>query len=281
MKKIYILLFIFLVFNLLFCDLYAKHDERRYNEMAINLVTAPTGGAPLSTDDYDNQNGYIYALLLSIDQNTLHLTEWDTLTVPKLKEDVYIQHGGALFQVQSTDYTIGGAPSNGRVYIKIARSGDTLVATFVNSAAGYTWNEVYNGFYSGSDQLLPYILYKTASGYEKYLISNLEDPYDISSKLWLEKEIELGDWDMDATTTLNVTHGITDWKNIRSVNVIIKNDNDNQYYPIDQYIGSSFGFWYLTSSFIVLNRVVGGGFDSLSYDSTSFNRGWVFLKYYI
>lgn len=139
--------------------------------MAINLVPPPTGGAPVSTTDYNAQNVNIYAQFNSMDQNTLHLTEWDTLTVPKLKQDVYISHGGSLFQVQTSDYTIGGAPANGNVYVKVSRSGDTLIAVFVNSIVGYSWDFNYNGFYhADGSQILPYVLVKSASGYNKYSI---------------------------------------------------------------------------------------------------------------
>jgi hypothetical protein len=170
--------------------------------MAIELIEQATGGAPLSTDDYNAQNVNIAAQLYSIDQNTLHLTEWDTLNFPKIKKDVYIQHGGALFQVKDSDYTITGSLSNGRLYIKLTRTGNILNATLTNSAVGYSWNYITNGFYhADTTQLLPYIIYRTITpSYYKYHVDSCTDKYRITSAIQRDGLGHIGVWDMSIAT---------------------------------------------------------------------------------
>lgn len=149
----------------------------------IDLVTAPTGGAPLSTGDYNAQNNYLAALIAEKNKKTLHLTEWvASTTIPALKQGVYINHGGALFIVNSSDYVISGSPSDGLVYIKVYRSGDTLIAEFVNSITGYEWDYIFNGFYhSDGSQILPYVIIKSGSNYTKYTTDDYGRKYNLSS----------------------------------------------------------------------------------------------------
>ena len=97
--------------------------------------------------------------------------------------------------------------------------------------------------------------------------------------------IDIGDWDMDATTTINVAHGLsaTEWKTVRSMSGFIRNDADTVYYPITMANGNTFaadvGFGYIDSTNVNFTRLGGGAFDNTSYDQTSFNRGWVTLEY--
>jgi len=169
--------------------------------MAFNLVTAPTGGVPLSTNDYDAQNQILQALLYNLMQKTKHLTEWDTLVEPEMAKNVYVQHGGALFLGDSDTAIAGaGALADGRVYIKVDRAGDALTFTFVNSAAGYEWNDAYCGFYHADNtQLLPYVLYKTAAGYYKFDLKESEDKFDITAYIHYKIKKEVGVWDMDVS----------------------------------------------------------------------------------
>lgn len=97
------------------------------------------------------------------------------------------------------------------------------------------------------------------------------------------KIIEIGDWNMDTTTSLSVAHNITNWKNIRDVSAIIRNDGDTAYYNLfdsrDAGGNSSGGMSSIDSTNILLTRVTGGLFDGIGYDSTSYNRGWIYVVY--
>jgi len=273
MKKIFIfILLILIISNLIFCDLFKEQREVVFMA-SCDLVTGPTGGAPVNVDDYNSQNNILQALLYNLMQNTKHLTEWDTFNEPDMAEGVYVQHGGALFLVKDGDVGIGGAPANGRVYVKATRAGDALTFSFVNSAAGYSWNNVYCGFYhADGTQLLPYVLYKTASGYEKYTLTNSEDKYDITGLIVIHKTVNIGIWDMDTTPQKSVTHGFADESLIRHINAIIINDAGTEYWELS---GSTGGYIAISGANIVLTRETGGLFDSLSFNDAAMNRGYV------
>ena len=95
--------------------------------------------------------------------------------------------------------------------------------------------------------------------------------------------VNIGDWDMDASTLVNFTHGLsaTEWKTLRISSVTIRNDLDNQYSPLDAFDGTSLngGILFISSSTIRLTRLTGGTYDNTSFDSTSYNRGWITYKY--
>jgi len=94
------------------------------------------------------------------------------------------------------------------------------------------------------------------------------------------KVIPIGDWNMDSTTQITVAHGLTLSK-IRNVQANIRNDGDDLYMTIkltfngavqgsaDTYDGTS----------VILNRLSGGAFDSDTFDSTSYNRGYITIWY--
>lgn len=93
------------------------------------------------------------------------------------------------------------------------------------------------------------------------------------------KILDIGDWNMDTTASVTVAHGIADFKKIRSIYVMIRNDADNSNSPL-AINGASSGFVSaVTGANIQLNRDVAGPFDSAAYDSTSFNRGYITIWY--
>ena len=97
------------------------------------------------------------------------------------------------------------------------------------------------------------------------------------------KIIDIGDWNMDLNIFKVVSHGLTDSK-IRSVSATIIR-NDSAYFSDLQHkstpSGVDDGFWYFVDGggYIQLNRTTGGGYDSVDYNSTSFNRGYIVITY--
>lgn len=96
------------------------------------------------------------------------------------------------------------------------------------------------------------------------------------------KVVQIGDWDMDTDATASVAHGLT-LANIRSVSALIRNDADTAVNDIttDINAGTGTSASRATATHVVLDRLTGGSFDSTSYDSTSFNRGWVTIWYVV
>jgi hypothetical protein len=99
------------------------------------------------------------------------------------------------------------------------------------------------------------------------------------------KVLEIGDWDIDSDYYTNVAHGLgTDWKNVRSIDATIRNDDDNRYYKfLDTQWEDSPSFYhdiYIDSTNVRLEvNVHNALFRTTDFDSTSYNRGWITIWY--
>ncbi len=96
------------------------------------------------------------------------------------------------------------------------------------------------------------------------------------------KILDIGDWNMDSTASVSVAHGVTASK-IRTVSVTIRNDAGTATYPLEcAEIGDApGGYWQYNTTNVVLNRVAARRFDEVNFDATSYNRGWVTIKYVV
>lgn len=95
------------------------------------------------------------------------------------------------------------------------------------------------------------------------------------------KIMDIGDWDMDATTQIQVAHGLTA-ANIRSVRAMIRHDDSTVVFPIhyaSETDGLASGWVTLNSTYIQLARRAGGAFDQITFNATSYNRGWIIIEY--
>lgn len=114
------------------------------------------------------------------------------------------------------------------------------------------------------------------------LTSGAETLPDIGRVEIKKKIIEIGDWNMDADSGVSVTHELSDFKKIRSVDVIIRRDGDVIYSDLGivEVDGTLGGGWIiLNSTDITLTRVAGGFYDAAVYDDTSFNRGFINIEF--
>lgn len=99
------------------------------------------------------------------------------------------------------------------------------------------------------------------------------------------KVIEIGDWNMVSTSSVSIAHGISDYRNIRSVNVIIRADSggSNVVVPLNNFNFStgnmSGGVYLVDSTDVNLRRKSGETFDDADFNSTSYNRGWITIQY--
>ena len=102
-----------------------------------------------------------------------------------------------------------------------------------------------------------------------------------TNELTRTRIIEIGDWNMDVTVAVNVAHGLTLAK-IRGITVIIRADSDTVRHDFPKPIGvaATEGSEANVNN-IVLIRATGGFFDTTTYDSTSFNRGWVIITHVV
>lgn len=81
--------------------------------------------------------------------------------------------------------------------------------------------------------------------------------------------LEIGDWDMDSTGTVNVAHGLL-LSDIRSWEVSIIRDDSLNYAKL-----ITSGSTEINTTDVTLRRVLAGKFDTTDYDATTFNRGFI------
>ncbi len=97
--------------------------------------------------------------------------------------------------------------------------------------------------------------------------------------------IDIGDWDMNASASVNVAHGISDYTKIRSVAGMIRPDSGGAAisYPLTPARGFTVdpdaNIQTTDGTNIVLARLTGGIFDGASFNETSYNRGWLMVWY--
>ena len=99
----------------------------------------------------------------------------------------------------------------------------------------------------------------------------------------LTKIIDLGDWNMDATSATGVTHGL-DSSKIRTTVITIRHDNGVNLYDFASYRNSGLStandnMIRTNATEVTIQRETGGVFDNVDFNSTSFNRGWVTIQY--
>jgi hypothetical protein len=89
------------------------------------------------------------------------------------------------------------------------------------------------------------------------------------------KIVQIGDWNMDADASVGVTHGL-DYTKIRSVTGLIYSDSGTTNYiiPYAEQIYISYN-----STVIYVGRQASSGFDTVNFDATSFNRGYLIIDY--
>jgi hypothetical protein len=92
--------------------------------------------------------------------------------------------------------------------------------------------------------------------------------------------INIGDWNMDTTASITVAHSLTH-TDIRGISAIIRDDTDTNRVKLTSVgaAGSEAGGISVDASNFNLSRITGGEFDSASYDSTSYNRGYIIVWY--
>lgn len=109
---------------------------------------------------------------------------------------------------------------------------------------------------------------------------------EVAARLNTEKVIfiDIDDWNMSTTVAVTVAHGLT-LADIRNISVTIRNDADTTRSSllteglVDPQQNVIDGNWTVDATNVTLNRVTGSDFDSATYNSTSFNRGWIRIGY--
>ena len=84
--------------------------------------------------------------------------------------------------------------------------------------------------------------------------------------------IDIGAWDMDATATVNVAHGLIAITSVVSMKAIIRRDSLLEVHNLDEA-----GNIYIDPTNVVLERTGGALFDNAAYSSLA-NRGFIIIQ---
>lgn len=204
----------------------------------------------------------------------ISLTNFTADTEPQIAAGSKVEIGGALFEFTGNESVTGWASigDGSSAYIKLTVSGSSVTASWTTSAP--TWSTSKQGYYSGLDRYIGGCYRVNSTTWRaKWLYRGIR-LYEIGPAIILE----IGDWNMDATASVNIAHGLVLSK-IHGVKVTIRDDADSQYSDLLS-VGSSIdGYWYVGSTNVVLVRTNAGSYDNASYDATSYNRGWIEITY--
>lgn len=207
--------------------------------------------------------------------NLVVLTEYTTSVVPAINANSVIEIDGVRY-TNPSEVAITGATVNSTWYdILLTPSGTTFTASFIARGTG-VWSDSKQGLYDGNNRVVA-IVYRDGSG--NFINKNILNVINRT----IEIKMEIGDWDMDATTIVTPLHGFSGASKIRGLDVIIRTDDSTTHYSFNSFgVVSPENFSQsiiFTSTGVQLTRDLDGFFDGIGFDSISFNRGWIIITY--
>ena len=108
----------------------------------------------------------------------------------------------------------------------------------------------------------------------------IRSQYNLGPNPLLTKVIPIGVWNMVATPSVTVPHGLS-LASIRKAYAIISNDSSTELLPLDfsESLVSPDGQLYCLVTGTYLTRRATGAFDNINYDDGAMNRGYVTIEY--
>lgn len=230
-----------------------------------------------------NSANFDYQMMLAtinaayIGKHDITLSNFGNDSAPVVKIGSKFENNGALFKVLTGDETptgYAGMTNSTIFYLYYDESG----GVFIYSNTAPTWNHTLQGWYNGNDRAF-FSMFKDSGGtlYQSKL--KLSNNGDVSIRT---KIIPIGDWDMDSTLFVTVAHGLA-VTTIRTIGVTIRNDIDTVYHKFNSFVVG--GAEVLSQGVsanptdITISRDADGIYDTPSFSSTSYNRGWITIQY--
>lgn len=101
-----------------------------------------------------------------------------------------------------------------------------------------------------------------------------------------KKVVNIGDWNMQSTASVTVSHGLSR-DSIISVTAFIRTDSGEgggNFRPLNSATNSGLdvngGVRVVGSSSVILDRAAGRDFDDTAFNATSYNRGYIVIDYF-
>lgn len=166
-------------------------------------------------------------------------------------------------------------------YITLTPSGtagsQVVAAAWTDTAP--VWSDSKQGWYTTAASSIRVIggCYKIgATGYaHKFILGGVNTKHEI--------EFTIGDWNMDTSVSVSVAHGLgAAFIYIRGISGMVRSDAGNFIFTLPSFAGGS-GYENdlcvdtVDATSIYLDRRAGGRFDTSTFSSIGYNRGWLYL----
>ena len=256
-----------------------KSDISRTSDNVITLESALSGG-----EEIEVVNGALGPELaeLALKARTLVATDGTTELFDPMTNDQYLLQRNAadsafinLIKVNASDQVeIGVAVKlNGNIDINgnsIVDGGTTLAATLAEL------NTIADGILATAAEVNAVCDGATATAAELNAAAD-----GIGVTIPRQKVIEIGTWNMDLTSSVQVNHGLT-ISSIVGCRWLIRSDNDSVSVP-NTHSSTTDTLpdirCQIYPTYVELARRGGGSFDDPLFNSTGINRGWVIVDY--
>ncbi len=253
--------------------------------MAATIVSTPATGSSDWTG-WITQQGLTDRGFMQVS-----LTNFATTAASLIGTGSVFELAGSIYSCTETAISLATGTASAAVsvyYVAIPSAGGTTCTFTMNSVAP-TWVDAKQGFYASAASTSRYLggsyigtaaTYYTKFIYTPDMISGYLLPNGKTRPI-LKKVMDIGDWNMSATTTVNVNHELP-YPNIRTTMITIRRDDD-AVKRTSVFAGDTAGDVdievIVLPSIISANRLVGGFYDTAEYNSTSYNRGWLIIEY--
>jgi hypothetical protein len=203
------------------------------------------------------------------------------------------------------DIIAAETPGGGSVTVDFSNKDTATITTAVSLAVSFTGLQngavKYVAITKQAANIISFVGAVDMTKNTSWLLSSTSVCYRISNKngvIYIEgltpdfvnvtEILDIGDWDMDASSSVFVPHGLGSGNQtkIRSVSAIIRTDsgtlvNGYSIFKLETCSAGVAQAWVVGcgTTTIRLDRLTGGLYDSAGFDSTSYNRGWVLIEY--
>ena len=258
----------------------------RQTKMAGTIISTPVIGASSWVDFITQQSKTDKGFL------RVSLTNPATTAASSIGTGSVMELAGSIYQFTETSITLAaGTPSAAQaVYYTVIPSAGGTTVTVVMEGTAPTWIDSKQGFYASAASTTRYIggsYINAGGGYDNKFIYTPQMLdyliYQNETRPILKKILEIGEWNMNSTTTTTILHGLIVTK-IKRIYIIIRNDANNIYQGLDIDDGTNGpgGRYEANLTAIVNVRFTGRFFDGIAFDgtaSTVANRGFIFIEY--
>ena len=258
--------------------------------MAATIVSTPATGSSDWTG-WITQQGLTDRGFMQVS-----LTNFATTAASLIGTGSIFELAGSIYSCTETAISLAAGTISAAVavyYVAIPSAGGTT-CTFTMDSVAPTWVDAKQGFYASAASTSRYLggayIGTAATYYNKFIYTpDMIFGYllpQAETRPILKKIIDIGEWNMDATSQVSVAHNLNaGFRKIKINKAIVRYDDDSRYFSlIGGNVDGHFDGWILYSDItnFELFRRTGGEFDHVDFNgtaSTVANRGWIFIEY--